>query len=178
MAKSSSSNTPRMQFIFLGVLLLLLIIWGSRQCTSSTAMSEEEMLEARLQARMDSMTTLLNRANNNTSPIAEQGRPVATDTVRRRRNPTVREQVTPLYITIDNLAMRQGPGLQYEIIDRLPLYDEVNFLHQVTDSLYTIKLGSITTTEPWVKIRNRKGRDGWVYGAGVDFYKRKLEGVE
>ncbi|MGB3800765.1 MAG: hypothetical protein WA952_13200, partial [Lewinella sp.] len=63
------------------------------------------------------------------------------------------------------------------IIGRLGLYEPVTYMNEVTDSLFTINLGEVTPTEPWVKIRLESGKQGWVYGAGVSFYKYKLEGV-
>jgi alpha-D-ribose 1-methylphosphonate 5-triphosphate synthase subunit PhnG len=57
------------------------------------------------------------------------------------------------------------------------LYDKVYFLGEMSDSLETIDLGDITTTEPWVKIVDKSGKKGWVYGAGVDYYKHELKGV-
>jgi hypothetical protein len=62
-------------------------------------------------------------------------------------------------------------------VARLPLYEEVFFTGEVTDSLYTIDLGEVTPTAPWVKIRMKDGKEGWVFGAGVSYYKYQLKGV-
>ena len=90
----------------------------------------------------------------------------------------LREKRTPLYVTIENLALRKGPGVKYQALERFTLYTELGFLDEVTQNVDTIQLGNIIAVEPWVKVRSPKGRDGWVYGAGVDYYKHKLEGVE
>jgi hypothetical protein len=75
------------------------------------------------------------------------------------------------------LKVRKFPGLKEEVIGQLPLYEEVTFMDEVTDSSYQINLGYEIADEPWVKIRTKKGTVGWVYGAGVNYYKQKRTGV-
>ncbi len=77
---------------------------------------------------------------------------------------------TKLYVIIDGLNVRTKPGLRSSIIDRLPLHSEVFFLNEVTDSTQQINLGDRIANEPWIKIKTPKGRTGWVYGAGVNYY--------
>ncbi|RMG77920.1 MAG: SH3 domain-containing protein, partial [Bacteroidetes bacterium] len=84
---------------------------------------------------------------------------------------------TRLYVTINNLKLRKSPGLNGEVITQLPLFEEVWFLNEVTDSTQKINLGYQVADEPWVKIRTTRGHEGWVYGAGVSYYKRKHPGV-
>ncbi len=82
-----------------------------------------------------------------------------------------------LFITIDGLNLRKTPDLNGDLIVKLPLFEEVFFLNEVTDSTYQINLGYEVAEEPWVKIRTKKGHEGWVYGAGVHYYKKKRAGV-
>lgn len=182
MATEKPSGMVKFQFLLFGVLLFALLIWGSGKCSRTMEEREiEQMQEAIRQLREDSAAT----ATAPTSPSPANPLTIAPtrpnsvqrDTVAGGQLQVIRERIRPLYITIEGLALRSGPGLNYEVVDRLPLLSEVNFLNEVTDSLYTLKLGTITTTKPWVKIRSHKGRDGWVYGAGVDFYKYELKGV-
>jgi len=180
MAKEKASGGTRFQFLLFGLLLLALIIWANRQCTrSQSEYAQERRVDELLEQRLDSLEQAATRPSTSSSSTSRPPVPaVDRDTIQGGQMQIIREKSTPLYITIENLAMRKGPGLNYEIVDRLPLYSEVNFLNEVSDSIHTIKLGNITPSEPWVKIRNLKGREGWVFGAGVDFYKYKLEGVE
>lgn len=82
-----------------------------------------------------------------------------------------------LYITIKNLKVRKSPGLKEDVVAQLPLFEEVIFMDEVTDSTYQINLGYEIADEPWVKIKTEKGVIGWVYGAGVNYYKQKRTGV-
>lgn len=177
MAKEKASGLVKTQFILFGILLLIFFVWANRKCTRSQ--SQLQVLEEQYQRMNDSLQQAETAPPPAAAPTATpRQEPTRRDTIRGGQMQIIRDKVTPLYITIENLALRQGPGLNYEILDRLSLFEEVSFLNEVTDSSYTLKLGQITTTEPWVKIRSRKGRDGWVYGAGVDYYKHKLEGVD
>ncbi|MEL6656319.1 MAG: SH3 domain-containing protein [Bacteroidota bacterium] len=180
MAKEKASGFVKAQFILFGVLLFVFFIWANRKCTRSQTQNEIEALEEQYQQMSDSLTQARQAEATPpaTRPISPSNEATRRDTIRGGQMQIIRDRITPLYITIENLALRKGPGLNYEIVDRFKLYEEVSFLNEVSDSAYTIKLGQITTTEPWVKVRSRKGRDGWVYGAGVDYYKHKLQGVE
>lgn len=174
---SPPSRVVKFQFILFGVLLLVFFIWAGGKCSRSQAdIVTDEQLE--MQAMVDSLQ--LEAANTQAAQAARTNADdgINRDTVRGGQMQIIRERKTPLYVTIQGLALRGAPNLNGKIIDRLELYEEVNFLHEVTDSLYSIKLGNITPTEPWVRVKSQKGREGWVYGAGVDFYKRKLKGVE
>ncbi len=108
--------------------------------------------------------------------------PLPGDTLRyvpgaRLPQQIVVQKETTLYSTIDGLNVRVRPELGAPIVGRLTLYAPVTFMNEVTDSLYRIDLGDVTPTEPWVKVRLADGKVGWVYGAGVRYYKYKLEGV-
>ncbi len=84
---------------------------------------------------------------------------------------------TKLYITIDNLKLRKGPSLDSTVVATLPLFEQVYFLGEVTEFTQEISLGYEIVEEPWVKVSTRKGYDGWVFGAGVHYYKKKRGGV-
>lgn len=103
---------------------------------------------------------------------------IGDSVVRLPETQIIREKLTTLFVTFDGLNVRSGPGINYGKVDRLKLYDEVVFLNEITDSTFQINLGSVTPDEPWVKIKTPSGKEGWVYGAGVEYFKKKLEGVE
>lgn len=81
------------------------------------------------------------------------------------------DELRPIYITIDNLKMRTEPTLKSSVIKKLPLYERVYFTGVLTDTTTRINIGRIHTDEPWVKVLDEEGTEGWLYGAGVHFYK-------
>lgn len=87
--------------------------------------------------------------------------------------PTIEQQATRLYVTLENLNMRTGPSLDSSIVTKLPLFEEVFFLNEITPFTQKISLGPEIADEPWVRIQTKSGKRGWVYGAGVYYYKRK-----
>ena len=182
MTQEKPSSAVRFQFILFGVLLLVFFIWAGGKCSRSQDNIETERIVAAETEMLKDSLALQEAARikqeKAAAAVKAANDAVSRDTIRGGQLQIIRERTTPLFVTIEGLALRENPGLNAQIISRLKLYEEISFMNEVTDSLYTIKLGNITPTEPWVKVRNKKGRIGWVYGAGIDFYKRKLEGVE
>jgi len=82
-----------------------------------------------------------------------------------------------LFVTIDGLKVRKEPGLKGETVAELKLYEPVTFLNKKTDWTQEISLGYEKVTDHWVKVRTQSGKDGWVFGAGVHYYKMKRQGV-
>jgi len=185
MADKKLNNARLVPFILMSVVTLIFLIWAMQQCGGREGdyamIAEEEAREtyldsirrqeqdASIQAEIEARADALLRAR--TQPLP------GDSLVRLPAAQTVIERVTPLYSTINGLNVRSGPSLKNGVITRLPLYEEVFFTGEVTDSLYTIDLGDIEPTAPWVKIRTKGGKVGWVYGAGVSYYKFQLKGV-
>ena len=79
----------------------------------------------------------------------------------------------PLFVTIDGLKLRKEPGLKGESIEQLKLNEQVTFLNQKTDWSQEINMGEEKVTDYWVKVRTASGKTGWVFGAGLHYYKMK-----
>jgi hypothetical protein len=200
------STTQWVPFVIVSLLTLGFMVWAMRQCSANDgdyAMIEErttreDYLERRdsilrdsirkLQAtrvQLDPADALLTDAEREAlareaALLRARTQPLPGDStvyVPGRPTQLVVQKETTLYSTIDGLNVRTRPGLGNPVIGRLKLYEPVAFANEVTDSLYRIDLGEVTPTAPWVKIRLADGRLGWVYGAGVDYYKYRLEGV-
>jgi len=92
--------------------------------------------------------------------------------------PTNVNTATRLYVTINGLNIRSGPSLDSIILNKLVLFEEVYFLNEITPFTEEISLGTSVADEPWIKVRTKQGREGWVYGAGVYYYKRKYPGMD
>ncbi len=157
--KRSRSRVPRVEVLLVLVFLLSVIMWSIARCSRQRRQPKEKEAAAAV------ADTLVQTDSAGTSGPAQA--PPQTRVVERTR----------LYVTINNLKLRSGPSLKHEVITTLPLYEEVWFLDEVTQKRDTINLGYETAIEPWVKVRTRKGKEGWVFGAGVDFYKYKRSGV-
>jgi hypothetical protein len=93
--------------------------------------------------------------------------------------PTVQEPSgTLLYVLINGLNVRSKPDLKAKSLGKLKLNDQVYFLNEVTPEAQTVRLiDKSEVTKPWFKIKTKRGTVGWVHGSGVDFYKRKPQGV-
>jgi len=190
MATKNTGNARIVPFIIMSLVTLIVLFWAMRQCSRNDgefAMKAEENLrrgyldslrkienERLLRLKMDS----LERDAKAAALLRARTIPLPGDSiVRTPAAQVVVQKVTPLYSTIDGLNIRSGPSLKNGIVARIPLYEEVTFLGEVTDSLYEIDLGEVTPKAPWVRVKLKTGKTGWVYGAGVSYYKFRLEGV-
>ena len=189
MAKKKKSVLPPVEVLIIGIFFLSFIAWAFKQCTDTKMKLQAEDVEPEVevpvpeasttttpQAAVTPATTLPPVASNPNVDL-RTGQ-TATTTLSDRLTTTEVVRVTPLFVTIDGLNLRRGPSLDSAIIMKLPLNEQVGFMNEVTDSTSQISLGNEIANEPWVKVRHKGGRVGWVYGAGVHYYKRKRIIVE
>ena len=172
MSKNKSGILPKFEVIIIAVFFFSFIIWAASRCGDIKQAAAEGLAED----ETNEQVTVTGTPEGIADVVGESNR---RDTVYlTRRDTMTNERVYGrLYITIDNLKMRRLPGLKGDVITQLPLFSEVAFLDEVTDSTFQINLGYETADEPYVKIRTAQGKEGWVYGAGVNYYKKKRSGV-
>ena len=121
--------------------------------------------------------------NTPAAPTARPGKtPVATSTPPASTSsaPAANSDApkyATLYVTIDGLKLRKEPNLKGAVVATLELYEPVSFLNKKSEKTEEISLGYEKVTDHWVKVRTKAGKDGWVFGAGVHYYKMKRKGV-
>ena len=169
------SLLPSFEVLFIIVFFVCFLLLMVPKCmrtkaTRQNAKNNTENTIDSLDKMMDSLTI-----KPNTVSITTDSTSKANHTALSTAKNTIAD--TKLYITIDKLKLRTGPSLDSAIIITLPLFEQVFFTGEVTEFTQKISLGYEIADEPWVKIRTLKGRDGWVYGAGVHYYKMKRHGV-
>ncbi len=120
-------------------------------------------------------------AGTTASPVVIPGTKPARPTISNETQgsaPTASgAKYSTLFVSIDGLKVRKQPNLKGEVLETLKLYDPVTFLNQKSDKAEEISLGLEKVTDHWVKIRTKAGKEGWVFGAGVHYYKMKRKGV-
>lgn len=153
---------PRLEIAIMGLFFLIFTFWAVNRCNAT---KEEYRRQALLeeQARAEEAAAARSPAQNIDSLETEEPPSRSSST----------QRITPLYVTMDGLNLRTEPTLASPVILKLELYEEVYFLNEVTPFKDSISLGDEVAYEPWIKVRHRKGRSGWVYGAGVHYYKIK-----
>lgn len=180
MAKKKVSWLPKFEVLIILVFFMSFIVWAVSQCNETKALYQEDEPETTSEDASiestnipDSLTTSLTNTTlpNNTTTTPQNTPPPPATTARPLNN------FAPLFVTIDGLNMRTGPSLDSGIVVKLKLFEQVNFMGEVTDSTEQINLGYETADEPWVKVQHKRGKVGWVYGAGVNYYKKKRGGV-
>ena len=77
-----------------------------------------------------------------------------------------------LFCNVAGLKVRKEPNVRSNAVATLKKHETVTFLNQKTDFTEEINLGDGKVTDHWVKIRTKGGQTGWVFGAGVHYYKK------
>lgn len=166
----------KIEYIVIGIFAIIFLMWAVSKCNSH---KEQALEDAAIEAREDSLAN----AANQPAPVTPQPAPTpVADTSKTPAATPQPEKVqetqgSKLYVTIDKLKIRKTPGLDGDLLGELKLFDEVYYQDEVTDSLYTVNLGREEATEPYVKVKTKRGTIGWVYGAGVHYVKKKRSGV-
>ena len=159
----SEGVLPKIELLFIFIFFLVFITWTMSKCGS---MQEEYAQEAVVDTKPVEVT----------KSIEATPKPVETvkEPISKSNKAIVKtEKVTILYVILDGLKLRKGHHLDSAIVKTLKLNDEVYFLNETTQFKQEINLGDKMAIEPWVKVRAYTGHEGWVYGAGVHYFKPK-----
>lgn len=161
--KSFSKVLPSVEILIIVVFFISFVFMMLPRC-------ERTQNEMAVQAEKDAVSTeaLLDS-------IAPKPEPPKAPALKLSSPATVAKR-TVLYVTIDGMNLREKPSLKSTVVQRLPLYEQVYFMDETSE--FTQKLDlfeGITTDEPWIKVQTKEGKVGWLYGAGVHFYRKKFE---
>ena len=145
MSKKKNDLLPRFEIIIIGVFFLCFLIWAFSKCSNTKK-------ERRSEAALEEVTTEENTPKDPTAEVIPM-KPLDSIQPRPKRATTSSGTYTPLYVTIDGMNLREKPQLNSKILTRLDLFDEVEFLNEVTDFREEIKIGEVDTNEPWIKVK-------------------------
>lgn len=162
---------PKVELIAIFIFFLSFIIWAMSKCSSTQAQYEQEATENPKQTTTATTPTKIVETPS-TKVTETPGTPVKAPTQAPVKAPP--EKVTVLYVILDGLKLRKGPHLDSTIVRTLKVDSEVYFLNEVTNFKQEINLGDRVAIEPWVKVRAYTGHEGWVYGAGINYFKPKI----
>ena len=166
--KKTQSALPRFEFLIILVFLMSFIAWAAVKCNNTkNILQKQAFLEDGLTIESDTskMASALKIENERAQQTAK------LDPHPEVIQQTIREEITPLYVNIEELNFRTGPSLNHKIIRKLSMYERVDFMNEITDSIQRIEMPWGMTEEPWIKVKSLQGELGWVYGAGVHYYK-------
>jgi hypothetical protein len=191
-------NIPRIESILIVVFFLSVGLWMISKCNNTrkaAARHQEELLEDEEKKgrakRRDTAATVLKPAPKPTvkpepepqkpatlpkgvmPKLGQSVTPAATTTPSEKKEPGAKAETFPtLYVVIDGLNVRSEPNPKASSLATLKLHDKVFFLNKKTEWTQEITMDGKKVTDHWVKVRTRSGKEGWVFGAGVHYYKK------
>lgn len=197
---------PRIETLIIGIFFACVGVWAASKCSSKRAeMADRVRSYADEKAEREDRpirrdTIVVKPAPVNTAAPAPAAQPAAgapqtystsaTPVSTKSPAATAKTQAqsaakpaqtgnkyATLFVTIDGLKMRKTAGLKGELVAKLELYQPVYFLNEKTEWTQEISLGKEKVSDHWVRVRTKEGKEGWVFGAGVHYYKMKRKGV-
>ena len=180
MTKKKKGFLPKVEVLIILVFFASFMAWAISKCDATKKSFEDDPVEETASDGDDTpaIDSLATATPDPSNTIPSSDAPQLSNTTPTIGQPTVRQlpNYSKLYITIDGLKMRSGPSLDSAVVLQMKLFEQVDFLNEFTDSTFQLNLGYEMADEPWFKIQHR-GKIGWVYGAGVNFYKKKRKGA-
>lgn len=169
--KKKDKILPRVEMIIIGVFAVSFMIWMISRCNTNRGQLIEDETQTLTVEEEEALSPAAQVRDTPTAKKEEEAKPEPP----KREISTIKEKIVPLYVTIDDLKLRDKPNLQGRVLTSLELFEEVTFLNEITEFRQKLNLGFEIAEEPWVKIKTERGYIGWVYGAGVHFYKKKRD---
>ena len=156
---------PKIELLFIFIFFLVFITWAMSKCGSV----QEKYAQDTAEETASTEAVKTPEPDTETKAMDVPKKPIAAAS----KAPVKIEKRTVLYVLLDGLKLRKGHHLDSSVVKTLKLNDEVYFLGNTTDFKQKINLGDRIAFEPWVKVRAYTGHEGWVYGAGVHYFKPK-----
>ncbi|MDP4711860.1 MAG: SH3 domain-containing protein [Saprospiraceae bacterium] len=174
MEKPKATWLPKIETLVIIIFLFVFLIWSATRCSATkkkyAAESEQAAEET---ASQDSLAILYAQLQEKKAQEAQQAKEAAQQQTSAAQTALEQPFVTPLYVILDNLNVREEPDTDSKIVDRLKLHDAVQFLNETTEFEEEVDLGDYTVVDRWVKVKTARGKIGWVFGGGVHYFKTK-----
>jgi len=166
--KNKKGRLSRLEMLGIGLFFLIIMLYGISKCGEDTPQTEPTVTEETVDSTAEESN---NQENNNeqgsTFSTGEEPASTTADTSVRINTSTANAK---LYVIIDSLKVRKGPGLKHAFVTYLNYGEEVKDLGE-RSVLEKIRISvDEVRTAPWVHIQNKKGKEGWAFGAGLQFY--------
>ncbi|MEM1122070.1 MAG: SH3 domain-containing protein [Bacteroidota bacterium] len=166
-APESKGVLPKMELLIIFVFFMSFIVWAMSKCNSTQAAYAAETEGETTAEQVGEIAAP--KAEEASTTVSDTNEPIGEKTTNKKI--ATPEKVTTLYVILDGLKLRKGPHLDSAIVRTLTLDSKVYFLEEVTKFKQSINLGDRVAVEPWIKVRAYSGHEGWVYGAGVHYFK-------
>jgi len=82
--------------------------------------------------------------------------------------PTSMETGTELKTWVDRINVREEARTGTKVVARVPATESLTYLGEKTPTKETIVLRGLAYHEPWLRVRTQDGKEGWVFGGGVN----------
>lgn len=107
-------------------------------------------------------------SSNSNSSTTSPNVAATTDTLAKE---PAKPAISEIYTWVNELRMREEPTTNSPIVITLKEGEPLDYAGERSDFTEKISLRGTLFDEPWLKVTTKSGKEGWVYGGGVKFYK-------
>jgi hypothetical protein len=76
-----------------------------------------------------------------------------------------------IFVWVDKLRLRKTPDRKSEILQELDEGETLLFLNEKSHFKEKVKLRGVIYDEPWLKVKTKNNKIGWIYGGAIKFEK-------
>jgi len=113
--------------------------------------------------------------NTNSSESTQQTESISTSETTEVTEIPQKEKETTLYAWVDKLRIREQPTTKSEIVAEVKEGTSFIYMNEKTDFKDRINLRGTLFNEPWLKIKTKEGKVGWVFGGAIKFYEPTVD---
>lgn len=164
--KTPKGKLNNMELVAIGFFCIAFLLYGISKCSKAepTASANNQPVVTEEVIDSSAIATTIDSTENNGSSFTGEEQVV--------QEPIRNEQTgnRKLYVLTDSLRLRKEPSLGGGLITYLNYGEEVMDLgeHSVLEKL-RISPDEVRTA-PWIKVKTKKGKIGWAFGAYLQFY--------
>lgn len=166
--KTPKGKLNNMELLGIGFFCIAFVLYGISKCGKSDSEVNDSNQAVVTEVVVDSTANAVaDSTSNNGSSFSSGNNPAPSQPTVVASNPVAPRS---LYIIADSLRVRKEPNLGGELITYLSYGEEVMDLGEQT-ALEKLRVSpDEVRTAPWIKIKTKKGKIGWAFGAYIQFY--------
>lgn len=163
----SKGKLNNMELLGVAMFCIAFLLYGIGKCGKETPAENPDNRPVVTEEVVDSSSAARTTNENGSSFSSEENNRVRELPISRD---TVAVGTRKLYVIADSLRLRKEPNLSGEVITYLSYGEEVKDLgeHTVLEKL-RVSVDEVRMA-PWIKIKTKKGKIGWTFGAYLQFY--------
>ncbi|MFK7796645.1 MAG: SH3 domain-containing protein [Aureispira sp.] len=168
--KPTKGRLNNIELTAIGLIGFAILLYAFSKCGEEPTPDSTAEQPIVTEQVMDSSVVAIDSNQTNGSSFSAAGNNSTPVTTAVTANSDSLRQPRKLYILADSLRLRQSPELSGAVLAYLGYGEEVLDMGEST-ALQKLRVSVDEIRQaPWVKVKTKKGKIGWAFGAYMQFY--------